>query len=79
MLMVGDYACGGVGYLGALYFVFSFVVNPKLYFLCMCVSVCLCVYVLLIYSCCIILYKLQMYNIGVCIEDSQFSKVLFHL
>ena len=43
MLMVGDYACGGVGYLGALYFVFSFVVNPKLYFLCMCVSLCLSV------------------------------------
>ena len=73
MLIVGDCACGGMGYLGTLYFVFSFVVNPKLYFLC--VSVCLCVSVLLTYSCCIIVYKLQLYNIDVCIDDSSHTLV----
>ena len=67
--MVGDCACAGMGYLGTLYFVFSFVMNPKLYFL------CVCVYVLLTYSCCIILYKLQMYNIDVCIDYSSHTLV----
>ena len=42
--MVGDCACAGMGYLGTLYFVFSFVMNPKLYFLCVCVSVCVCMF-----------------------------------